>query len=161
MKPVVSYPSQWQSQSEQKGYLFEQWVVLQFHAAGFRLHEWRSDKKVNGVFPISSTKPDLMVERSDKKTREFFAVECKWRNQIGETWKWTNSKKISQYEEYGDKVRAKVFVAIGIGGSPFNPSNNYLMPLSAMEKKQYINQDFMNKYPWPASADLFNYLQKN
>jgi hypothetical protein len=161
MQPPVSYPAFWQSPSEQKGYLFEQWVVKRLHSAGFILLEWRSDKKVDGIFPLSSTQPDLIVEMRKNIIKEFFAVECKWRNDIGETWKWTYKKKIIQYEQYSLKTRAKVFVAIGIGGVPNKPSKNYLIPLEAIEEKQYICQDFMNKYPWPASPDLYKHLQNN
>jgi hypothetical protein len=64
-----------------KGDAFEQFVVKNFDKAYFTLQEWRSDKYVDGIYPVSNHFPDLEVifTFKSKGFREAFAVECKWR----------------------------------------------------------------------------------
>ncbi len=68
-----------QTESETKGYLFEQFIVSLFTPEYFTLLEWRSDKSFNGIYPVSCQFPDLEFYYKSNFESMHFAVECKWR----------------------------------------------------------------------------------
>jgi hypothetical protein len=159
LKPFVSYPSYQPQQSVLKGYLFEQWVVKQFNSCGFTLLEWRSDKEVNGIYPLSSKKPDLVVEINHMDSKIYYAIECKWRKEIGNGLSWASNRKIQEYEEFSIKMQTPVFVAIGVGGYPGNPENTYLIPLNFLHEASCTKEALLPEYLWPDTESLNKYIE--
>ena len=137
-----------------KGYLFEQWVVKQFSLQGFTLLEWRSDKEVNGIYPLSSKKPDLVFEFDSGESKKFYSVECKWRKDLLSGFNLVSKGKIHEYNEFSIKMQTPVFVAIGIGGSPGSPGRTYLIPLRVFLESSTTSDLILSKYAWSGTFKL-------
>jgi hypothetical protein len=124
-----------QPDSFEKGHAFENYIVSLFNNHKFQLIHWRSDKRAsNGMFPLSSSYPDLeLVFRGSRNFR--FAIECKWREKFNDgRMQWANSYQICMYEDYQNQNRIPVFIAIGIGGEPSNPGKLFITPLNNLSK---------------------------
>ncbi len=140
--------------SEQKGKDFEKYVVERFNKTFFTLKEWRGDKFHNGIYPISSTLPDLEYHFLSNNDSIFFAVECKWRTAIyNNELEWANDRQLDTYKQFESANNTPVFVIIGIGGKPSNPNEIYCIPLrdinsntikstSLKQYKRYAKGDF-------------------
>jgi hypothetical protein len=131
---------------EDKGRAFEEFIVDKFPRDRFHLVEWRSDKKSNGRFPESSKWPDLQLELKLNGQKYPFAVECKWRNDF---WKgiieWARDAQMSTYQEFQVSREMPVFIALGVGGTPSNPRDLFIIPLSHLYNK-ILTEDWLKKY---------------
>ena len=118
------------SPDEEKGRSFEEFIVSMFSKDYYKIIEWRGDKYYNGRYAESNMLPDLELKLKTKKHEVVFAVECKWRNEFynGKI-TWAKDYQLKNYKEYEAQTENKVFVIIGIGGEPSNPSSLYIVPL--------------------------------
>lgn len=133
--PYVS-PSTTEQVSENvlKGNAFEKFVVTRFDKNYFRFLDWRSDKSHNGRFPISNSAPDMVFEYCHRDKSIPFAIECKWRAAfVDNAIQWATLKQIANYFAYQQQHHLKVFVVIGIGGSPEQPEKLFVVPLNAIQ----------------------------
>ncbi|MCY7350993.1 MAG: hypothetical protein LH606_10030 [Cytophagaceae bacterium] len=109
---------------EEKGNLFEKWVVKRFSRNLFTIKEWRGDKYVDGIYAESSTHPDLEIEFYMGNMRQLFAVECKWRSRYdpGEkpTFDWATGRQIENYRNFAKARNMPVFVVIA--ANPTTPT---------------------------------------
>lgn len=121
--------------SHDKGAAFEQMVVLAVDWQDLTLEEWRSDKEVAGISPMTSRYPDLVLTwRGPRGEQERLAIECKWRAQVsarGEV-TWCNARQLQTYQRYSREHEQPVFIALGVGGAPGQPHALYLVPLDAL-----------------------------
>lgn len=134
-QPVLPYLSAKSSdpvpQNVLKGNAFEKFVVMCFNRKYFHLKNWRSDKFHNGRFPSSNRDPDMLFEYRDMDNCIPFAVECKWRSAFRDNAiQWANNRQINNYFAYQEHQRINVFVVIGVGGTPENPEELYVLPLN-------------------------------
>ncbi len=91
--------------NEIKGYKFEQWVVNRFPEELFPLQEWRGDKHVGNRRPASSKNPDLVFKHQGLGRRSFFAVECKWKEQLkASEYPWVEIQKRRIYDNFGIRL---------------------------------------------------------
>jgi hypothetical protein len=136
-----------QPDSFEKGHAFENFIVTLFNKKKFHLLDWRSDKTaLNGVFPLSSSHPDLEFACTGRKGHRF-AVECKWRKEFKDgRIHWASGYQIGNYEGFQNQNRIPVLVAIGIGGEPSNPEKLFVTPL-----------DHICKYPEVYESHLIPY----
>jgi len=122
--------------SEEKGRKCEEWVVKHFRRDVFEIKEWRGDKFVDGIHAESSTYPDLEVELHLRDARERFAVECKWRGgwEVGAKpfLYWATDQQISNYQGFAQARKLPVFVVLGLGGRPDDPSEVFIVPLDKL-----------------------------
>lgn len=118
------------SHDAEKGRAFEEFIVSMFSKDYYKIIEWRGDKYYNGRYAESNMLPDLELKLKTKKHEVVFAVECKWRNEFynGKII-WAKDYQLKNYKEYEAQTENKVFVIIGIGGEPRNPSSLYIVPL--------------------------------
>ena len=118
---------------QEKGFVFEKYVLSRFNKYEYRLHEWRSDKYLRGWgWPTSNSRPDLELEHIQTGTR--FAVECKYQTAKPSAFLvWTTPKKLDNYIRHQNEKPMPVFIAIGLGGEPSNPSAFYVAPLKCMK----------------------------
>ncbi len=76
-----------------------------------------------------------------------FQIECKWRKET--KYGKIDVENLKKYEKFDNEEYGKVFLVIGIGRPPVNPSNVYVLPYSAFsdeEKKEgYILETTLNK----------------
>jgi hypothetical protein len=140
---------------EKKGRAFEEFIVDKFPKDRFNLVEWRSDKMLNGRFPEASKWPDLQLELKLQSEKHPFAVECKWRNDF---WKgiieWARDAQISSYQEFQVSKEMPVFIALGVGGSPSDPRDLFIIPLSHLYQS-ILTQDWLKKYKRESRDDFF------
>ena len=110
-----------------KGVAFERFVVGHFDKHYFELIDWRGDKYHEGVYPLSNCYPDLVMRYRPAQIQ--FAVECKWRQNFYEYFDKKDHDQINNYKKFSAEKKMKVFLVIGIGGTPHYPDNLYIVPL--------------------------------
>ena len=146
-----------QDSPQQKGYLFEKFIVEKFDQNYFRLIEWRSDKFHDGKFAATSRLPDLeyhfITSRHDCK----IAIECKWRADF------TNNKKIEiaridqleKYWQYSIDNKIEVFIILGVGGKPEDPEDLYIIPLDNIPGPVVYKDKLKNFKRYNQKGDFF------
>ena len=146
---------------KEKGDLFEKYIVQKFNPKYFKIKEWRSDKYVNGIYAQSNSNPDLEIEFRLGDFTTCFAVECKWRQnlsrnksfQLGEEW------KMEKYRNFNKKRGIQVYFALGLDGTPDDPRNLYLIPLSEVEAN-FVSYDLLVAFVKPKHS-LFYFSVEN
>jgi hypothetical protein len=134
-----------------KGFLFEQYVKGLFNDRFFKIEKWRkSERNIPEQFPGDHSGPDLELTLFGNR-RYKFAVECKWRAEFNNDnkVKWAKDHHIGNYIAYKAIYNIDVFVAIGIGGLPYDPEELYVTPLH-----------YINKSIWASKSDLLVYNHK-
>lgn len=130
---------------QQKGYLFEKYVVsLVSTNKGFSIESWRGDKTADRYIKANSY-PDLEIELKLDKVYSF-AIECKWRAQL---WngkiEWAKEHQYKNYTSYESDKQKPVFIVLGIGGTPSIPENIYIIPLKHLKSVE-LSFFELNKY---------------
>ena len=124
-----------------KGREFEDFVLELFDlndTKAYSLLEWRGDKSLGDVSPVSNTYPDFVLEYKEGKRKRKFAVECKWRTTIPRrhTQSLFEPEQITRYQEYAEEKAQNVYIILGIGGEPSMPEELYLIPIDAISQIQ-------------------------
>ncbi len=120
--------------SRQKGLAFEKYVTtLLPRQHGFQLVHWRGDKYNKGVYALSSQWPDLEYQYSRENHKYEFAIECKWRSTYyrGQI-QLCDDHQLKNYQKFSEDKQIPVYIALGVGGSPDNPAELYIIPLDAL-----------------------------
>jgi rRNA maturation endonuclease Nob1 len=131
---------------EEKGLRFEKYVVHKFDLRHHKIKEWRGDKFTNGIYAESSKYPDIEVELSLRDTSKTFAVECKWRRGYSKNGiRCARKDQIDNYKRYSEENGIPVFLVIGVGRSPENPDDVFIVPLNDI-KDPFLSSDFLEKY---------------
>ena len=124
-----------------KGREFEDFVLELFdlnETKAYSLLEWRGDKSLGNISPISNKYPDFVLDYKDDRHKKKFAVECKWRASIPRRFskQLFIPEQIVQYQEYATENAIDVFILLGIGGEPSMPEELYLIPLNSISQIQ-------------------------
>lgn len=140
-----------------KGKAFEKFVVTKFDPKYFEFLEWRGDKFHKGMYPLSNKNPDLEYAFHHKQHHVRFAVECKWRFEFrDDAIKWTDAIQMEHYQSYQSQEQIPVFVVIGVGGTPAQPNELYIVPLDKMHKDQlYLTSRFLQPFSRSTSSSFF------
>jgi len=140
----------YKDENKAKGDAFENYVVSLFDTTSgrFELKEWRSDKIAStGMYPTSNKQPDLQFEFHGYNRTHKFAIECKWRSDFYLNGvDWAKPHQIQNYLEYERKTRIKVFVVIGVGGSPNLPAKMYLAPLKNVAQYSTLFESYLKQF---------------
>ncbi len=132
--PSEASPNLQDNESEIKGRQFEEYVVRLFNPDYFTLLEWRSDKRVNDIYPITSHFPDLEFYYKSETQEMHFAVECKWRqNFYRGSLDWLKERQLSIYKEFSSELEIPVFLVIGVGGQSNSPNVMYIIPVNEID----------------------------
>lgn len=118
-----------------KGTEFESYVVRKFDEEYFTLIEWRSDKNVEGIFPLMSKFPDLEFYFESKTENLFFAIECKWRESFAKEKILLDQFQLENYRDYQRVTKNPTFLVLGIGNLPSNPNQVYIIPIDQIESE--------------------------
>ena len=123
--------------SEIKGLQFEEFVVsLLSDKSLFRLLAWRSDKIVDGIYAAENLLPDLEIKQRINYIDVDYFVECKYRASW-ETFLMSDlSKQIGRYRFFAKEHGKRLFIALGIGGTPHAPEAFYVIPSHAFNRMQ-------------------------
>jgi len=132
----------------EKGIEFEKFIVSKFSKQHFKLLRWRSDKYINGIYASENKDPDLVFEYCSPKGPFHFAVECKWRSGFFDgNIQLAKPYQILNYHEFIFREKIPVFIALGIGGYPWMPTDLYLFQLKSIPAGQiYLNEHFLIRF---------------
>ena len=149
------------SSSERIGDEFERYVVSLFvrsnnrcKRAYFSIEYWTQDinrkrGEIGNIEIISDLYPDLILCYNGK---EYFAVECKYRNQFffskeshGKVIKWSYPAQMDRYQQFQKMKNIPVFIVIGVGGTPSCPMKMYCLPLNDAKYPE-LYEFFLEKY---------------
>lgn len=143
------------------GYAFEKWVVGKFNQYYFKIMEWRGDKYHEGRGAESNKFPDLELSFTSNTEYERFAIECKWRsNYIDSNIYWAKQTQLVNYKEFEEVSGKKVFVIIGVGGSPNNPKDVYIIPLKEISSIIFHISELLPYKRYRSGEFFFNVNQK-
>lgn len=144
--------------NKEKGNQFEHYVVRQLVQlqAEVKLLSKSSDYHQGGVSAEDNREPDLKL--SFKGTP--FAVECKWRASFKNNHlQWAENYQLKNYQNYAQKSGQKVFIALGVGGSPAAPKSFYLIPLYVL-KYENVKMDYIRPWKMETTEAITAFLNK-
>ncbi|WP_424358527.1 hypothetical protein [Methanocella sp. MCL-LM] len=123
------------------GYEFERHVIALF-GKDFKVVTWAQDG-LRSRQEIDFN-PDLIVEHLPSKT--VFGVECKFRSKLfAGNIAWAKEYQPQKYQRYVARTGHRVFIVIGIGGTPSSPDYMYCIPLW-QAKFNFLNPDVLKRY---------------
>jgi len=133
---------------EKKEHDFEKFIINKFHKDCFRLMQWRSDKSAKDNYHLTTSVPDLIYEYRSKSKKVGFAVKCVWRGcYVNGSIEWAKDRQIKSYYDYQFREGIDVFVIIGIGNIPADPTELYIVPLNHIPfHKTVLHFDFLQPY---------------
>ena len=147
-------------ENKAKGDAFESYIVKQFDKKYFSLQEWRGDKYVDGVYPVSNHFPDLEVAFNWKEAKDHFAIECKWRNDYYQgAIEWAKGYQLKNYQEYAQQTKLPVYVVLGVGGTPAKPNELFVLPLAEI-KYEKLFKNTLEPYAKEIGSTFFWDAQK-
>lgn len=122
-----------QKDNYQRGKEFEDWALYLFPAESFNIiHKTVGGADLDGRYTEDCIYPDYKLR--DKKTRTEFWVECKFRSRRGEkgSLEWTDYKHLQRYKRIREEFGIKLYILIGIGGTPDDPNEILFFDLDKM-----------------------------
>lgn len=141
------------------GRKFEDFVVsLCSDKKRFKLLAWRGDKISGSTYAIENLLPDLRIRHSlDTKVVEYF-VECKYRSSVKNS-VLDLTDRLSRYRAASAEHKCELFFAIGVGGSPTNPEQFFMIPSRLIKGGHVLNLEDYASCLCPLSGDDFhNYI---
>ncbi len=133
---------------EDKTYDFEKFIVHKFHRDAYRLLYWRKNKFTDRDYIVSRLAPDLIYEYRGHRKTVVFAVSCAWRGcYINGSVVWAGSRQIRSYYDFQFREGTDVFILIGIGNTPADPAELYIVPLNHIPvHKTTLHSGFLENY---------------
>lgn len=115
--------------SEMKGRKFEEFVVsLLADKSRDELLAWRSDKIVNGTYAAENLMPDLLLRHKLNDASVEYYIECKYRSFLPDG-VLDLSGQLGRYRRMTTQNgHSEMFIALGLGGTPSNPDELYIIP---------------------------------
>lgn len=147
-------PREDSEENQRKGTEFEAFVVQRFDRTYFTLVEWRSDKNIDGIFPLMSKFPDLEFYFESQTECRQFAIECKWREHFYEDSILLNQFQLENYNHYQQVTGYQTFVLLGVGNIPSSPTHVYILRLSDI-KTHKLHENDIEKYRRKHPHDSF------
>ncbi|MDE5857525.1 MAG: hypothetical protein K2H32_04120 [Muribaculaceae bacterium] len=125
----------------QKGRLFEDFVVsLCADKSRFKLIAWRGDKISGQTYALENLLPDLHLRHRFDNSEIEYMIECKYRSSWGED----GIDLSGQFFRYLSAAKGKgveLFIALGVGGSPSNPDEFFIIPGRDVKTDKKIDRD--------------------
>lgn len=129
------------SRTEMVGRMFEDFVVsLCSDKSRFRLLAWRGDKINGDVYALENLLPDLHIRhRLDNRDVEYY-VECKYRSSWGDGGIDLSDQYVRYHNAAKDR-KIELFIALGVGGTPSNPDEFFLVPGRMVKLDKTIDRE--------------------
>lgn len=149
------------STNEIKGRRFEEFVVsLITDKSRYKLLAWRSDKIIGNTYAAENLYPDLHLRHKLSSFEVEYFIECKYRSSWGNG-KINLSKQFSRYCDFAKTKNCRLFFALGIGGTPSNPDEFYIIPSHLINSSKCIIKENINTCSCDISPEAFNQLIQN
>ena len=141
---------------EFKGRKFEDFVVsLCSDKSRFKLLAWRGDKISEKTYALDILLPDLHLRhRLDGQEVEYL-IECKYRSSWGEDGIDLSSQFV-RYHFAAKERKMELFIALGVGGTPSNPDEFFLVPGRMVKLDKKIDRDRFIKCSCPKDPEAFH-----
>jgi hypothetical protein len=147
--------------AKEKGANFEQYIVKKFDKSLFHLKEWRGDKYINGLYAESNLNPDLEYEFRFNNFKSTFALECKYRqNSYNGQIELGKERQITHYKQYEKDRKMPVYIALGLGGNPSNPTELFLIPLKYLNNNK-ISCDTLSSFKKETHGQFYFNIKAN
>jgi len=113
---------------------------------------------INGAFVKNNLKIDMQFR--DCKTRQIFAVKCRYRRGLFMgRFDWDSKYLLSSYREFERDNNVPIFISMGLGGIPEKPERVFFMPLKEIPySKLYPN--ILENYEIKNAEDVFKILNE-
>lgn len=138
-------------ENHEKGASFEDYMQRLFDQQEWTIVDRTKDLSGKiGRKVESDSNPDFTFRHN--ATCKTIAVECKYHSapKLGKTGKygicWTaGSYQINNYNSFQERTRQPVFAAIGVGGTPSEPKQLFLVPLYRLQYK-WADIEYLKKF---------------
>lgn len=144
------------NEAVQKGDEFETHIARSLKKSGFSIVDWSTDvsRKHRDVFVESSTKPDFKVR---SPTGQEFYLEAKYRSPNGNKVRWAKPEQFERYKYVSLKENIPVLVALGYGGTPQKPDQNFIFDVNEIKYSDaYLTH--LAKYQSKSIRDVEKFL---
>jgi hypothetical protein len=113
---------------------FEAFVISLFDPLYFTYRRLKQERVLAGRMQGAEIQPDLEFEFNHKGVRSKFAVQCLFREGDGRhDVKLFSPERLQIYRHFEAENDTPLYYVIGIGGSPEDPRELYLVPCSAVK----------------------------
>lgn len=133
---------------KEKGNMFEDYVANLFKDKDtFKVLEWnQGTTSSEGVYAENELNPDFKIEQScENDFKLTFWVESKFRRSLNNDVFSFDERQLNRYRKIQKESRLKIFLAIGKGEDPSNPSSFYFIPLDSITGSE-INFEALKNY---------------
>lgn len=146
--------------AEQKGQMFEEFIVsLCSDKSRFKLLAWRGDKISGQTYALENLLPDLHLRHLLDVTEVEYLMECKFRSSWGEGGI-DLSNQFVRYHFAAKDQGVELFIALGVGGTPSNPDELFIVPGRMVKLDKKIDRARFIKCLCPKDPEGFhNYIQ--
>jgi hypothetical protein len=128
--------------NQEKGIEFEKYIVQKFSKHYFTILDWTGDKFVKGYYAQSSLEPDLKMRFTLQQNSVDFAVECKYRSSFFNDGMDLEKRQLAQYQKFAAEKKMNVFIVLGVGGTPKEPQELFIIPLEKIETP-FLDKPFL------------------
>ncbi len=142
----------------QTALLFEQWVINHTHPRFWTMHDKRLEPGRDAATGEAGTAPRLLFSVKKDHTEEHVALACSWSSDFDpdQRLQWTTEEQMRHCRQYERDGRAHVFAVIGVGGSPADPADLFILPLNALASP-FAGKDLLQTFLHRSKSGYFYY----
>ena len=151
---------------KEKGNQFENFVANCFTDRNiFRVLEWnQGTTSTEGVYAESNVNPDFKIKHKFSDSFECtYWVECKYQTRRNNGALTFHDYQIERYRIIQRNSHVKVFMAVGVGGTPDAPASFYLIPLDSIKDHSVaateLSQYYLSEPHTRLAAHIKHYFQ--
>lgn len=113
---------------------FERWVSERFARPVFKVLRAYDDDRGPDPTSISPLHdPDMLLAFQTSSEKDLFAVDCMWRPRFDQrAVVVADAALMDHYRRYAEQNACKVYIALGIGGTPDGPADVYILPMERL-----------------------------
>jgi hypothetical protein len=127
---------------------FEAFVVTLFDPLYFSYSRLKASENTRSDIAVREVSPELHFHFHHKEKEHAFAVQCLYVSDVDESdvvIKLFPQEQLQQYRNYQDRHGIDVYYVVGIGGTPDDPREMYLLPAAAVER-EVVSRDALRNF---------------
>lgn len=135
--------------------VFEAFVVTLFDPLYFRPRRPKAEHVFAAKVSEGETVPDLEFEFNHKETRMRFAIKCLYyKNRSSRELQLFSAERQQVFREFEEDQKMDLYYILGIGGTPDDPKELYLVPSKAI-RSEFIRKEALRPY-WKSGMFFYN-----